>query len=248
MATLRRDGFHLHYDVHGAGEDVVVFTHGLGASGDTWAAQVVALAPYYRVVTWDLRAHARSGSCDDPVTPAVLAADLAAVAREVGGGRPVHAVGHSAGGVVAMRFALDQPALARTLVLVGTASEANARAAAFYESLAVTAEREGGAAVVRRLGARDESPCDPEPHGFARLARAMGSLHTTPITAELGAIRCPVSIIVGDKDFLGVGGSVIMSRCIPGSRLEIVPERGHAIFREDPAGFNRLLLDFLRAH
>jgi 3-oxoadipate enol-lactonase len=248
MPKLARDGWDLHYDVAGTGEDVVVFTHGLAASGATWSAQVEALAPYYRVVTWDLRAHARSGSSDEPCTPAVLGADLAAVAREVGGGRPVHAVGHSAGGVVAMRFALDHPALVRSLVLVGTASEANARAQAFYESLAETAERDGTAAVVRRLGTRDETIPDPEPRGFARVARAMGSLHAAPFTAELAALRCPTLIIVGGKDFLGVGGSVIMSRRIAGSRLEIVPERGHPIFREDPAGFNRLLLDFLQAH
>jgi len=248
MPTLARDGWALHYDVAGDGDDVVIFTHGLASSGVTWSAQAAALAPYYRVVTWDLRAHARSGSPDEACTPAVLAADLAALAREVGGGRPVHAVGHSAGGVITMRFGVDHPALARSLVLVGTASEANARASAFYESLAQTAERDGGAAVVRRLGTRDEATRDPEPQGFARAARAMGSLHTAPITAELGALRCPVLIIVGEKDFLGVGGSVIMSRRIAGARLEIVPERGHPIFREDPGGFNRLLLEFLQAH
>ena len=248
MAKLLRDGWELHYDVVGDGEDVVIFTHGLAANGEIWSAQVEALAPYYRVVTWDLRSHARSGSVDEPCTPAILGDDLAALARAVGGGRPVHAVGHSAGGVVAMRFALDHPALARSLVLVGTASEANARAQGFYESFAETALREGTAEVVRKLGTRDETVPDPEPRGFARVARAMASLHTAPMTADIDAIRCPVLIIVGEKDFLGVGGSVIMSRRIAGSRLEIVPERGHAIFREDAEGFNRLVLDFLRAH
>jgi pimeloyl-ACP methyl ester carboxylesterase len=248
MPLLDRGGWSLHYDVAGRGDDVVIFTHGLAANGSTWAAQVEGLAPHHRVVTWDLRAHARSGSPDEACTPAVLAGDLAALAREVGAGRPVHAVGHSAGGVVAMRFAIDHSVLARSLILVGTASEANARAFTFYESLAVTAEHEGSAAVVRRLGTGDESVRDPEPRGLARVARAMGSLHTTPITSELDSLRCPVLIVVGEKDFLGVGGSVIMSRRIAGARLEIVPERGHPIFREDPAGFNRLLLDFLRAH
>ena len=248
MASLDRGGWALHYDVAGDGEDVVIFTHGLAGNGTTWSAQVAALAPRYRVVTWDLRSHARSGSPDESCTPATLGADLAALAIAVGGGRPVHAVGHSAGGVVVMRFALGHPDLARSLVLVGTASEANARAQVFYESLAETAEREGTAAVVRRLGTHDGAVPDPEPRGFARTARAMGSLHPSPFTSELDRIRCPVLIVVGEKDFLGVGGSVIMSRRIEGSRLEIVPERGHAIFRDDPDGFNRLLLEFLESH
>ena len=52
-------------------------------------------------------------------------------------------------------------------------------------------------------------------------------------------------MIVGEKDFLGAGGSVILHRHIAGSRLAIVPERGHGLFPEDPAGFNALVLEFL---
>jgi pimeloyl-ACP methyl ester carboxylesterase len=242
---IDRGGWALYYEVAGAGDEIVVLTHGLASSTATWAAQVAALAPSYRVVVWDLRAHGRSGSPDEPCTIPALAADLAAVVGAVGGG-PVHALGHSAGGVITMRFGIDYPELARSLVLVGTASECNARAHAFYESLAETAEREGGEAAVRRLGTHDETSIAPDGSGFARVARAMGGLHTAPLTAELETVRCPTLVVVGEKDFLGVGGSVIMSRRIANVRLEIVAERGHPIFREDPAGFNRLLLDFLR--
>ncbi len=78
------------------------------------------------------------------------------------------------------------------------------------------------------------------------MARAMGGLHAAPLTPELRSIRCPTLIVIGEEDFLGVGGSVIISRQLANARLEIVPGRGHPIFREDPAGFNRLVLDFLR--
>jgi pimeloyl-ACP methyl ester carboxylesterase len=146
-----------------------------------------------------------------------------------------------------MRFGIDHAPRTRSLILVGTASECNARAHAYYESLAETAERDGGGAVVRRLGTRAETPLDPEPTGFARVARAMGGLRTAPMTRELDGLRCPVLIVIGEKDFLGVGGSVIISRHVPNARLEIVPERGHPIFREDPVDFNRRVLSFLRA-
>jgi pimeloyl-ACP methyl ester carboxylesterase len=130
-------------------------------------------------------------------------------------------------------------------MLIGTASECNDRAAAFYESLATSAERDGGDAVVRRLGTRDETAEAPEGRGFARVARAMATLREAPLTTALETIRAPTLVVVGEKDFLGVGGSVIISRRIAGARLEIVPERGHPIFREDPAAFARLILDFL---
>lgn len=246
MPTVDRGDWSLHYETAGRGEAVLVLTHGLASSSATWGLQVEAFAPHFRVVTWDLRAHGRSGSPDEPCTLAALAGDLAAVVDAAGGGE-VYVLGHSAGGVVTMRFAIDFPQLVRSLVLVSTASECNARAHAYYESLAETAERDGGAAVVRLLGTRAEATVDPEPRGFARVARAMGGLHTAPLTAELEALRCPALIVVGEKDFLGVGGSVIVSRRVANARLAIVPGLGHAIFREDPAGFNRLVLDFLRA-
>jgi pimeloyl-ACP methyl ester carboxylesterase len=77
------------------------------------------------------------------------------------------------------------------------------------------------------------------------MSRAMATLHTAPLTADLDRIRCPALVVVGEKDFLGVGGSVIVSRRVASPCLEIVPERGHAIFHEDPDGFARLVAGFL---
>ncbi len=239
-----RGGFSLQCDVIGSGPETVVLTHGLGSSSATWSALTAALAPHYRVVTWDLRAHGRSDSPDEPCTVATLGADLAAVVTATGDG-PVHALGHSAGGVVAMRFAIDHPAATRSAILVGTASECNARAVAYYSALAETGEREGGAAVIRRMGARDGTAAPPDGPGFARLARAMASLNPDPLTPEIHRIAAPVLVIVGEKDFLGVGGSVIISRRVANAQLAIVPERGHAIFLEDPDGFARLVIRFL---
>ncbi|MEB2283639.1 MAG: hypothetical protein B6D46_15340 [Polyangiaceae bacterium UTPRO1] len=246
MPELDRGGWTLRYEVAGGGPELVALTHGFGATAETWRHQVPALvAAGYRVLTWDLRAHGRSGSPDEAITIAALGEDLAAVVRAADG--PAHALGHSAGGVVTMRCALDHPDLVRSLVLVGTASECNAKAHSWYEGLAVTAEAEGGAAVLKKLGSRDAADAAPEARGFARIARAMGGLHHAPLTSELERLRCPTFIVVGDKDFLGVGGSVIISRRIPGSRLEIVPGGVHALFHQDPAGFNARLIAFLRS-
>ncbi len=246
MPELDRGGWTLRYELAGDGRELVVLTHGFGATAETWRGQVPALVGAgYRVLTWDLRAHGRSGSPDEAITIHTLADDLAALVRTVGG--PAHALGHSAGGVVTMRFALDHPELVRSLVLVGTASECNAKAHAWYESLAVTSETQGGEALLKKLGSRDACDAAPEPDGFARISRAMGGLHAAPLTSELERIRCPTFVIVGEKDFLGVGGSVIISRRIAGARLEVVPGGVHALFHQDPDGFNARLLEFLRS-
>jgi pimeloyl-ACP methyl ester carboxylesterase len=101
--------------------------------------------------------------------------------------------------------------------------------------------------VVKRLGMAKEAahlvPADPQ--GFAEVTRAMAGLNENPMTEEIHQIQCPTLIIVGEKDFLGAGGSVIMSRRIPNSQLDIVKERGHGLFLEDPRGFNEKVIAFL---
>lgn len=235
-----------HYEISGDGVPAVVLTHGLGAGSAIWAEQAAALAQRCRVIAWDLRGHGRSAPAPGPCAIADLAADLAAVLDHAGVPHAV-IVGHSAGGVVAMQFALDHPKRTAGLVLVGTASECNARTRQFYEDLAAIAEERGMEPIRKRIGigaalARS-APVDPAT--FAAIARAMGSLNEAPLTPRLGEIRCPALIVVGTKDFLGAGGSVIVHRRLAGSHLEILPERGHGVFLEDPAGFRSLLSGFL---
>ena len=236
----------LHYTLGGAGPLTVVLTHGLAASEATWAAQVPALAARHRVLTWDLRGHGRSDPAPQACTPADLSADLSSVLDRAGVERAA-VLGHSAGGVVALQFALDYPQRTAALVLVGTASECNARSRQFYEDLAAIAVERGMDAVRKRLGVSAEqartAPTDAAT--FAHVARAMAGLHAAPLTPRLGEIRCPTQMIVGEQDFLGAGGSVILHRNIAGSGLAIVPARGHGIFLEDPAGFNALVMEFL---
>ena len=74
--------------------------------------------------SWDVRGHGRSAPNAAPCTIPHLAADLQTVLDAAGIDRAV-ILGHSAGGVVAMQFALDHPARTAGLVLVGTASECN---------------------------------------------------------------------------------------------------------------------------
>lgn len=93
----------------------------------------------------------------------------------------------------------------------------------------------------------DRSPV-PDGPGMAPVIEAMRSLNVDPLTAALREVRVPTLIIVGEKDFLGVGGSVILSRAVEGSELEIVAGRGHGIYLEDPDWFAGRLGGFLARH
>ena len=238
-------GHFVEYETHGAGPDVVTLAHGLASNRKTWGDQIPALSRRYRVLTWDMRGHGASDTPPGPWTLADLASDLRALLDALGVAR-THLVGHSGGGVAALQFALTYPERLDHLVLASCASQANARAAAWYESLAERAEREGGAFTLSAFGVDEgDRAVAPDGVGFARASRCMATLHEAPLTPRLAEIRCPTSIIHGADDFIGPGGSVILHRGIPGSRLTIVEGRGHGLHLEDPAGFNRLVEDAL---
>ena len=236
----------IHHTIHGSGEPTIVLTHGISASAATWRFQIPALESKHRTVTWDLRGHGESDSPAGPYQMGDLAGDLLQVADEIGAEKIV-ALGHSAGGAISLRFALDYPERTKALILVGTASEANEKSRDFYQKLAQVAEERGMDSVVERLGMAKEATnlIAADPQGFAHVTRAMAGLNAEPMTDRLGEIDCPTLILVGEKDFLGAGGSVIMNRRIDGSELEIIPQRGHGLFLEDPAGFNARVLRFL---
>lgn len=210
--------------------------HGLASSKETWRDVAERLARRFHVLSYDLRGHGGSGSLDEPCSRSALARELLDVLEAAGVVRAI-LVGHSAGGVIAMQAAVDSPDRVAGLVLAGTASECNARTAAWYEKTAERARTEGGEAAMRAMAVKEGAA--PVPHGttFAHVALAMRSLTDDPLTEAMRRLRLPALVLVGEKDFLGVGGSVILSRAIPESELEIRPGVGHAVHLEEPDWF-----------
>jgi esterase len=96
------------------GAPAVVFLPGAGATAATWDAVACGLVPR-RTVAVDLRGH---GASDRPgrYSVADMAADVAALIPRVAPGA-VDLVGHSLGGLVALRVAAAAPELVRRLVL-----------------------------------------------------------------------------------------------------------------------------------
>jgi pimeloyl-ACP methyl ester carboxylesterase len=118
---LGRDGRALRWAEAGSGVPAVVLDAALGEPGSLAFAGVMPLvAPRARVLAYD-----RAGiGASDPVSPLTLAiqvADLAALAREAGGGCVL--AGHSWGAMLAQLVTLSHPELAAGLVLIDPAEE-----------------------------------------------------------------------------------------------------------------------------
>lgn len=228
------------------GRSAVVFVHGLAASANVWDEQCTKLGDRYDTVAIDLRSHGGSPPVAAACTRSDLVGDLITTLDREGIDRAA-IVGHSAGGVVAMQAAVEYPDRVSGLVLVGTASECNDKTAAWYVKTAAICEAEGGEKGMKAMGLRAGDAPIPDGPGMAQICRAMSTLNAEPLTEAVSRITAPTLIIVGEKDFLGVGGSVILSRAIAGSELEIVPDRGHGIYVEAADWFADRVGGFLDA-
>jgi pimeloyl-ACP methyl ester carboxylesterase len=107
------------YLTGGAGPTLVL-VHGLGGSATNWCELAPLLARRYRLLIPDLPGHGRS----DPL-PAVSGldsfADRVVAVMEKEGGAPAPVVGHSLGGLIALRLALRHPQAVSAIVLAGSA-------------------------------------------------------------------------------------------------------------------------------
>ena len=251
------NGTRIYYEMHGSGPALVLI-HGIGGSAMDWGDALPRLAERCTVLALDVRGFGRSAKPAGPYTPAQWAADVAGVIDAAGLRQPV-VLGHSMGGVIAQRLLLDFPQKLRAAILASTSSEVKEAAAAVWEGQAADIEREGLAPMIARRQAAytDEfKAAHPEvleadrrrvewnePHAYAAAARAVARYN---FTDELRRVTMPVLILQGlDDKQTPPGGSVIMSRAIPGSRLVMIENCGHNIHVDQPDRFVNEVLGFV---
>jgi len=210
MATIDVGGRMVHYEFIGEGARTVVWTHGIGSSLETWREPLQEI-PGYRHLTYSVRGMGQSQGVDGPVRLEDWASDLAGLMDALDIPRAVIA-GHSMGGAISQRFVIDYPERVEALLLLSTSS------------------RVGPALEAIWLRQADEIEAT-NPH----LAAARRAVSKYNMDESLKAASVPTLILVGGNDpQTPPGGSVIMSRLIPGAQLQIFPGIGHGIFREEP--------------
>src|SRR4051794_23593670 len=108
--------------VLGAGSPTVVFVNGLGSPLDEWALVAPTIAERHRVICYDRRCAPTQGRV--PTHDAVqISADLHRLLDVLGVTGPVVLVGHSWGGAIVRRYAVDHPDAVAGLVLVDASHE-----------------------------------------------------------------------------------------------------------------------------
>lgn len=257
----KTNGIEINYTIEGQGPWVVM-SHSLACDRSMWDEQAQLLKPHYRVLRFDTRGH---GGSDAPVgayTLDMLSEDLLGLLDGLSVEAP-HFIGLSMGGMIGMTFALRYPKRFRSLVLCDTSSRIPPEAGPVWEGRIKTAAEQGMEPLVEPTLRRwftepfykSNKPMmtrvgqmirNTKPSGYIGCCRAIPKLD---LTDRLGAITCPVQVVVGDQD---VGTPVVMSRAIhdaiPGSELVVIASASHLSNLEQPGAFNKAVAGFLERH
>jgi non-heme chloroperoxidase len=236
----------------------IIFLHGITDSWRSFEPVLPRLPASVRAFAVSQRGH---GDADRPETgyrPADFAEDLAAFMQALDLG-PAVVVGHSMGGSVAQRFAVDHPEKLLALVLVGSR-------AAWHDQPDVAELCDYVASTLRDPVARQfalefqqSTLAQPVPEAFldmvvqeslklpARVWRSafLQGVQGADHRALIAGIRAPTLLICGECDTLARGSQETLADLIRGSRLEIYARAGHALHWEEPARFVEDLLGFI---
>ena len=263
------------YDRAGQGEPVLLVM-GLATPRIGWFHQFHFLAQSYDVTSFDNRGVGET-ICPAPWTMADMAGDVIGLADAVGYER-FHLVGLSLGGMIGQETALAHPDRISSLSLVATTPggpEAAPMAPEFGEALMLPDPEERMRRSVELTFGEKFRRENPEMMDLILDATLSGAVGVTPIGAGDGGtagflgqvmavagwmgtggaavrlkdVNVPTLVLHGAKDLLlPVANGEILARDIPGARLRVWDEAGHALNAEYPDEVNaELVAHFERA-
>jgi pimeloyl-ACP methyl ester carboxylesterase len=175
-------------------------------------------------------------------------------------------LGASLGGATALDFALEHPEMVDALVLVAPGLGGygfSAATVAKFDEIEAAFERDGVAAANElelRMWvdgpARTPDQVNPAVRERVRqmnadvYAAAIGGAERRrpqpPAIERLAEIQAPILIVVGRgdvADFLAIAD--LLEARIAGARKVVLPDVAHMLTMEQPAAFNRIVLEFL---
>lgn len=255
---VRANDVFINVDQQGAGPDLVLLP-GLGASTHVWYSQLRGLSHLMRVTAIDPRGHGGSDRPAGPYSIEAMAADVAAVLRELAVLDAV-VVGSSMSSMIAVELAASAPELVRALVLVGGFAKLSEEGRARFAQRAVLAETEGMAPLadlvpMGALGAHThqtqpalvglfrQAILANDPTAYAAACRA---IRDADVTQSLALVRCPALLLLGEQEQVApLPAALALKAGIPHAGVRVLPNAGHLSFLEQPAAFNAALQEFL---
>ena len=210
------------------GEVVLLLHGGMSSSNSLLASIGPHLKKKFRLAAFDRRGHGKSPDTDEPFHYADMADQTIAFIEHLG--RPVHLVGHSDGGIVALLVVLKRPDLVKRAVLVG--ANYHHRSLLPLEPLRVATP--GFDAWSQKYAASSPDGID---HAEAVLKKSLRLFAREPklYREELAYVRRPVLVMAGDDDVARLSHTCALFESIPGAQLAIIPGASHGVLKEQSA-------------
>lgn len=263
------------YIDEGAGDQVIVFLHGLGSNLKVWQKNIEVLSKHFRCIALDLPGY---GLSEKNLFPFDMTFFSQAVYQSLKtlGLRKVILVGHSMGGQIATHLVLNYKNLVEQLILIAPAgfetfSEEEAQLlntiykpnflkglstrqiirnirANFYKM-----PRDARFMINERLLLRQS---DEYTHYCKMVPRCIKGMLYEPVFDELASITLPTLVLYGENDRLIPNPLIhptlsVHQVALEGyqqfmdSKLIMIPRAGHLVQWEQAALVNYALVDFL---
>ena len=261
---------------------VAVLLHGKNFCAATWDGTIKALTGAgYRVIAPDQIGFCKSSKpAHYQYTFQQLARNTHALLEKLNIPRAT-VVGHSTGGMLGMRYALMYPADTEQLALVNPIGLEDWKAKGvpsisvdqwFERELKTSADAIRNYERATYYAGQWRDSFEPWVQMLAGLNRGPGKqrvawnsallydmIYTQPVVYELGDIKVPTLLLIGQKDVTAIGKDLAppeararlglypelgkaTQRAIPGAKLVEFPDLGHAPQMQDPDAFHQALL------
>ncbi|WAL99677.1 alpha/beta fold hydrolase [Streptomyces sp. Je 1-369] len=242
----------------------IVLLH--GAFIDSLASFYFTLGPHFAdagfdVLMYDLRGHGRSERPPTGYTLEDFTDDLAALLDALDIDGPVHLLGNSFGGTVALDFAVHHPERTACVTVVesgpATRGWAATMSGALHQATGSRTEEEALAWFVAEYGALASTRQGDDLHDahIARLGRAAGRLIATTSIAQdipggrtltddqLRALDRPVLLINGQGGLVAEE-TARLATLLPHCEVSVVPGQKHSVLVEDAESVGAIALDW----
>ena len=273
MPEIEITGARLYYEVSGTGEPILLIP-GLGMDHTYYRLGVPLLARSLQVFAVDPRGIGQSTKSPPPYTVEAWADDFAAMIDKLGFG-PIHVLGSSLGGAMALALAQRHSDKLKSLMVVGgfseidRATELNFRLrlrliqklgmsdeVADYMGLWTLSRKfinsEAGFATMRANQANIRANSAELYSAFVEALLKWGRCqsrqeHEPKFTALLSGIKLPTLVVTSDNDHLIPKElSDLIAARSPGAKLVVMPGAGHIPFMEQPEEVVRIVLAFVK--
>ena len=276
---IKVNGLTVHYKEQGSGATTFILLHGFGASLFSWREVMDDFAARGRVIAYDrpafgLTSRPMPDTWQDGVDPYSMESNVELLRGLMDALKVEKAVlvGNSAGGGVAVAFALRYPQMAESLILVEPAI-GGARGEGFpvwiFPLMRTPQMRHIGPLLVRRiadsgddtirLAWSDPSKVTPKiiagyrkPLQANHWDRALYEFSFAPVYEDLfphlKGLRLPVMVTANVDDHIVPAESILpIAAEIPGAKLIQLPQCGHVPQEECPQAFMEAVIPFLQA-